>query len=82
MKWGPIFWNFLHTLSATYPKYPSREDKICMMQFFSILPNILPCKLCKDHCRSFLENNSRYFSTAVLSQENLFEFFWAFHNHV
>jgi hypothetical protein len=46
-SWGPPAWVFLHCVSLTYPKNPSREDKLHYRTFFESLVHVLPCKLCR-----------------------------------
>ena len=48
--WGPKFWDFLTTIAFSYPDNPSYEEKTAMLNLFLSLPQILPCKLCGEHC--------------------------------
>ena len=36
-SWGPLYWNFLHSVAARYPDNPSNEEKIGMSQFLNVL---------------------------------------------
>tara|TARA_Y100001970_G_C14101747_1_gene785845 strand:- start:176 stop:787 length:612 start_codon:yes stop_codon:yes gene_type:complete len=55
--WGPKAWDFLHTVSFSYPNNPTNEQKTSAMNFFMALPDMLPCKLCGEHCRQNLNKN-------------------------
>jgi hypothetical protein len=44
MKWGPAFWETIHTV-ASIPDIGKHYE------FFELLPDILPCKMCSDHLR-------------------------------
>ena len=54
--WGPKAWDFLHTLSFAYPENPTEKEKQSMLNFFNSLPDILPCKMCANHCRENLSS--------------------------
>ena len=47
--WGPHAWQFLHSITLSYPDNPTSEDKNNHAQFFNSIQNILPCQKCKDH---------------------------------
>ena len=47
--WGPHAWQFLHSITLSYPDNPTLEDKNNHAQFFNSIQNILPCQNCKDH---------------------------------
>ena len=47
--WGPHAWQFLHSITLSYPDNPTLEDKNNHAQFFNSIQNILPCQKCKDH---------------------------------
>ena len=80
--WGPVYWNFLHTMSMRYPNEPTSEDAVAMLQFFSILPQLIPCISCRTHAATFFNKYAGDLETVVSSRYNLFFFFWAFHNAV
>lgn len=78
--WGPIYWNFFHTMAANYPHIPSLHDKIAAMQLFSLIPQLVPCERCRFDSGEFLRSNIKW--SDVASRTSLFSFFWRFHNHV
>ena len=53
--WGPHAWIFLHTTTFNYPKKPTQQDKINMINFFKSVSQILPCKICQTHFKKNLE---------------------------
>lgn len=80
--WGKVYWDFLHTMAAKYPVAPDYSERCAMTQFLSILPRLIPCKMCRDHIVEYLNVNSGDLLRAVSSREALFQFFWTFHNYV
>ena len=56
-SWGPPAWVFLHCVSLTYPKKPTKEDKEHYRAFFDSLGHVLPCKLCQNEYRAWLKNH-------------------------
>jgi hypothetical protein len=47
--WGPAMWHFLHTMSFNYPVSPTADQKKHYGDFMRSLPNILPCKYCREN---------------------------------
>ena len=47
--WGPPAWYFLHTLTYTYPKNPTKEDQEAIVSFFESLRHLLPCTVCRTN---------------------------------
>lgn len=50
--WGPAAWSFLQTAAFAYgkdPEKPTVEEKQHALQFFTTLPYILPCSICRAH---------------------------------
>ena len=56
-SWGPSAWVFLHCVSLTYPRNPTKEDKQHYRTFFESLADTLPCKLCQAEYRQWLKNH-------------------------
>jgi cytidine deaminase len=81
-NWGPSFWYFFHTTAVSYVDNPTPEMRNVMRQFIVSIPIFLPCAACRQHAMIYLESRQNQFDWAVASRANLFEFFWAFHNHV
>lgn len=81
-SWGPVYWKFLHLLAVTYPDKPSYKDKVGMSQFLTYFPNLIPCETCRNHTVTFFRSNSQQINQALESKQELFYFFWMFHNSV
>jgi len=81
-NWGPAFWYVFHTIATSYPDHPTPEMRKTMRNFIVGIPLFLPCQVCRQHAMSYLESRQHLFDWAVASRDGLFEFFWAFHNHV
>lgn len=79
--WGPSAWLFLHSITLSYPKCPSDEDKNNMKNFFSNLGNVLPCENCRVNYASHL--NKYPLTIKVLqSKQNLVKWLIDIHNSV
>jgi hypothetical protein len=78
--WGPSFWYVLHNAALKFPMKPSINAKTSMKKFIEVLPLLLPCSDCAEHAREFLRHVN--LDHAVATRQNLFTFFWNFHNHV
>jgi len=78
--WGPPCWIFLHTVSLNYPIKPTNLDKQQHYIFFNSLKTILPCQICRDHYKEFIENHpiKPYLDT----QDTLVNWVNDLHNHV
>lgn len=81
--WGPTAWFFFHTSAAHYPLNPSMIWKQRTKQFIQGIPVMLPCENCMKHATAFIESyTEEQLNNVVSSRENLFKFFWNFHNTV
>jgi hypothetical protein len=66
--WGPIYWNFLHSVITLYPEKPIDTDKDNFIVFINAFRNLLPCKECRDH---FLLNLNKFpLTTEILSSRD------------
>jgi ATP-dependent Zn protease len=45
--WGEPGWVFLHSITMSYPNYPTPTDKHNFKYFFLNLQNMLPCEKCR-----------------------------------
>ena len=54
-KWGPLFWFLLQDVAYTAQRHPSRQQHFDSL--FSILPYVLPCSLCRKHCKHTLKKD-------------------------
>ena len=53
--WGPPFWFTLHTISLNYPDNPTYIIRQQHLLFFESLKSILPCSICRNHYKDFLQ---------------------------
>jgi len=54
--WGPDAWTFLHSITLNYPDNPTIQDKKYYLDFFNILPNLLPCSICRQNLSKHLSD--------------------------
>ena len=54
--WGPPFWFTLHTISLNYPENPTYVERQQHLLFFESLKKILPCSICRNHYKKFLQD--------------------------
>jgi hypothetical protein len=48
--WGPDYWRVCHAVTFMYPETnPKASDKRVIINFFELLPFILPCAACGIH---------------------------------
>lgn len=80
--WGPHYWYMFHNMAYNYVERPSEETKRNLKNFIQSIPFILPCPLCSDHAKIFLERNNHLLDHSVSSRNNLMMFFFFFHNYV
>jgi len=46
---GRHAWFYLHTIAATYPQFPTDEDKSAVRMLMESFGQLFPCKLCRRH---------------------------------
>ena len=78
--WGPHAWQFLHSITLSYPDNPTLEDKNNHAQFFNSIQNILPCQKCKDHYTQNLQASP--VEQHLDNKESLFRWLVDIHNRV
>lgn len=54
--WGPPFWFTLHTICLNYPEKPTYIERQQHLLFFESLKTILPCSICRNHYKKFLQD--------------------------
>lgn len=79
-KWGPAFWHALHSAAYSYPREPSRSDKLYMKAFLISIGGVLPCRDCCNHYTDFLKTIRM--DDILRSRKNLTEFIVDIHNNV
>jgi len=78
--WGPNTWVTLHSISFCYPNNPTQEEKEKYKQFFELLGDLLPCKLCKDSYKEFINNGETKLDYSVLENRDKFTK-WLYYVH-
>ena len=77
--WGGPAWEFLHAVTFGYPVEPTQKDKDDYMIFFKSLANVLPCGLCRDSYKVFIEDLNY---DKLASREALTRWLYEVHNRV
>lgn len=78
---GRHTWFYLHTLAATYPQFPTEEDKNAVRMLMASLGQLFPCKLCRRHLQGNLAS-PEVGPVAVNSREDLSIWMCKLHNTV
>ena len=76
--WGPHGWKFIHFITLGYPKNPTIDDKNNYKNFFNMIPNILPCIICKNH---FKENMIKHPLTDDIMSDRIKLLNWSIDMH-
>jgi len=53
--WGPFFWHTMHIVALGYSKNPTYTDKKCAKEFYESLAFLLPCSICREHYKEYLQ---------------------------
>lgn len=81
--WGPSMWTTLHTITFAYPLCPTDADKKNYKEFFTVLGNVLPCKLCQTSYNVFIKEGVTLLDDHVMeSRDNLTKWLYYVHNAV
>jgi len=78
--WGPGAWQFLHSITLSYPDQPTEQDKQNHIDFFNSLKNVLPCEKCKNHFQENLQTHP--LENSLEDKESLFKWLVDVHNKV
>jgi hypothetical protein len=82
-NWGPHFWFVFHMSATSYPENPTYNEQQAMKKFIEAVPMTLPCDVCKQHAINYITTYwTKNMNWVVASRNNLFVFWWQFHNHV
>lgn len=76
--WGRHGWFFLHSITMGYPDKPTPNDADSFRAFFYMLPNVLPCDVCRKHFADHLRSNN--IERALTSKRTLVEWLIQVHN--
>lgn len=78
--WGPLYWNYIHTLSYTYPKKPNKLEIDMYYRAVYSYSDIIPCIRCRTHFKHILDNDELL--RALQSRNTFVKYIWALHNNV
>jgi hypothetical protein len=73
--WGPAFWFSLHNGAARYPEQATRICAQRMKGFIIGIPYIIPCEICSEHSRAYIDSRQNNLDEICSSKEMLFNFF-------
>jgi len=76
--WGKHGWIFLHSITMAYPDKPTAQEKQKFMDFFMLLPDVLPCSARKQHLKEHMCQYS--LRDALHSKTTLVEWLINIHN--
>jgi hypothetical protein len=78
--WGPFFWHTIHIVALGYPKNPTYTDKKCAKEFYESLAFLLPCSICREHYKEYLQ--AKPISPFLDSRTDLIKWTIQIHNKV
>ena len=78
--WGPFFWHTIHIVALGYSKNPTYTDKKCAKEFCESLAFLLPCSICREHYKEYLQEKP--ISTFLDSRTDLIKWTIQIHNKV
>ena len=55
--WGPMFWNMIHSVTYFLPPFLNKKQNVILKQFTLMTPNLLPCEICSEHMKEYLNKN-------------------------
>lgn len=79
---GPLMWRHLHIAACRYAAMPTQTQQHEMHALIVGLPAYIPCTMCQQRLRAYLQQRRDTLRAAVASRDNLFAFFVDMHNHV
>ena len=78
-EWGPLIWNFLHTLSVKIKKESFESQKNNLLTIFRMIISTLPCPYCSQHAMTLFKNVNKRF---IVNKDSFIDFICVFHNQV
>jgi hypothetical protein len=70
----------MHIVALGYPKNPTYTDKKCAKEFYESLAFLLPCSICREHYKGYLQEKP--ISTFLDSRTDLIKWTIQIHNKV
>ena len=77
--WGPLIWNFLHTLSVKIKEESFESQKNNLLNIFRMIISTLPCPYCSQHALTLFKNANKRF---IVDKISFIDFIYVFHNQV
>ena len=82
-KWGPVAWDFLHTIAFAYPTEPTLADKCAMHDFIVAFAAVIPCIDCRHHFQEMVTRDVHGPSSSAFdTRESISRLTVAWHNRV
>ena len=78
-EWGPLIWNFLHTLSVKIKEESFESQKNNLLNIFRMIISTLPCPYCSQHALTLFKNANKRF---IVNKISFIDFIYVFHNQV
>ena len=79
--WGPMIWNYLHTVSFNYPMNPTQEQKAEYRRLVYSVGRTLPCKFCRLNFERNIQDVP--LNSYALKNRNTFSrWMYRFHAHI
>ena len=78
-EWGPLIWNFLHTLSVKIKEESFESQKNNLLNIFKMIVSTLPCPYCSQHALTLFKNANKRF---IVDKISFIDFIYVFHNQV
>ena len=78
-EWGPLIWNFLHTLSVKIKEESFESQKNNLLNIFKMIISTLPCPYCSQHALTLFKNVNKRF---IVNKFSFIDFMYVFHNQV
>lgn len=75
---GRHTWALLHSIAASYPIVPNKEEKEAIIKLFDVIKTLYPCKICRSHFKNMTDG-------LIIKNDNrkeLVEFICDLHNKV
>ena len=81
--WGPGAWVFLHSISFTYPKNPTKNDKENYKKYFESLSEVLPCFYCRESYKKLItEGKTKLDDNVFQNRDSLTKWLYYIHEGV
>lgn len=80
--WGPLGWMTLHSISTSYPEFPSVSEKQLVESWMTLFQDTITCPYCKEHFTTMYRLYRARYPNMFDSRQNLAMFAFRAHNAV